>query len=121
MTDSSQTSTLSDDDMLKIINNDGEFSSQEYNIASVFKYNGRRVFYHEIFKNPPKELALAICRVVPNIDINKIDTIIQNTEGISNIRKEYLSKGVIMRYNKILKFAYKKLGNIQSKKSDFTR
>lgn len=112
---------MSDNDMIKIINNEGEFSSQEYNIASVFKYKGKRVFYHEIFKNPPKELADAICRVMPKIDINKISTIIHNTEGISDIRKEYLLKSIAVRYNKILKSAYKKLQNMQSVKLNLSR
>lgn len=47
------------------------FKNIEYNITSCYSMNGKRIFYHEIFKNPPQRLAEAIKRVTPKIDIKK--------------------------------------------------
>jgi len=105
---------ISDEDMEKAMEKEGVFSGLEYNIPSVFKYKGKRVFYHEIFKNPPSELVEAIERVVPNIHIFNISDIINNTEGISAVKKNYLKHSISMRYEKILKPAYRKLQKIKS-------
>lgn len=106
---SSLSPLLSDAEMERLLGKDGELSNKEYNIPSFFSYQGRRIFYHEIFKNPPPELAAAIRRVVPHIDMGKAEQVIQATEGISAIRKHYLSRGIALRYDKILFTAWKKL------------
>ena len=111
---SSLSPLMSDEEMTQTLNQEGNFLSSEYNIPSVFKYKEKRIFYHEIFKNPPKELANAIFRIVPKIDMEKINTIIQNVEGVSNTRKEYLAKSVELRYNKIHKTAYTELSKLQN-------
>ena len=106
---SSLSPLLSDEEMERLLSKDGELSNKEYNTPSFFSYQGRRIFYHEIFKNPPPELAAAIRRVVPHIDMGKTEQVIQATSGISAIRKHYLSRSIALRYDKILLTAWKKL------------
>jgi len=65
--------------------------------------DGKRIFYHEIYKNPPADLIKAIIRIVPNIDIEKIHGIVDATPSISNTRKEYLKQALRMRHEQIIK------------------
>jgi len=106
---SSLSALVDNDEMPQLLNTPGKFKNAEYNIASVYYMNGERVRYHEIFKNPPNELTEAIKRVVPNIDINKINEIIESTEQMPDIRKEYLKKAISIRYEQILSPSLKKI------------
>jgi len=93
---------LSDERMRELLNAPSEFGNEEYNVKSCYSMAGKRVFYHEIFKTPPPELGEAVKRSVPGIDMARIEQIVLGTEGISDIRKEYLIKSLSMRYEKIL-------------------
>jgi len=97
---------LSDEFMKCLIENQTEFKNAEYNTTSCFSYQGKRIFYHEIFKNPPEDLSLAVKRVVPKIDINIINDIISNTPCLPDIRKEYLTRAVNLRYEQIISPAH---------------
>ena len=48
-------------------------------------------------------------RIVPLIDLNKINNIIEQTPEISEIRKEFYEKIIKERYEKILLKAYTKI------------
>lgn len=93
---------LSDDEMRILLDNPTEFKNREFNVTSCYIMNRKRIFYHQIFKDPPLDLISAINRTIPNIDIYKIEDIINSTEMISDVRKEYLNKSINMRYKNIL-------------------
>ena len=95
--------------MEKILASDSLFKSKEFNVASCYSMGGKRIFYHEIFKNPPDDLAEAIQRVTPNIDMAQIHEIVDSTPEISETRKEYLKRAMDMRYEQILLPALKKV------------
>lgn len=99
---------FSDERMRGLLNNPTEFRNEEYNVKSCYSMAGKRIFYHEIFKTPPPELAEAIKRTTPRIDMARIGQIVLSTEGISDIRKEYLIKSLTMRYEQILAPALKR-------------
>lgn len=84
------------------LSNPNLFKDLEYNVASVYSINEKRIFYHEILKNPPEELKKAILRIVPKINMNIIQNIVNNEEGMSDIRKNYLIKALTLRYENIL-------------------
>ncbi|MCL1794490.1 MAG: HipA domain-containing protein [Oscillospiraceae bacterium] len=86
-----------------------EFKNREYNITSCYYMESKRIFYHEIFKNPPNDLAKAAKRTISKIHINKINSIVDSTEQISNIRKEYLRKAIAIRHEQILIPALKRI------------
>ena len=92
----------SDDMMEEMMSSPTVFKNKEFNIASCYFMNGKKVFYHEIFKDPPPDLAEAIKRTIPKIDMNKIYQVIDSVGGISDIRKEYLKAALDMRNNLIL-------------------
>lgn len=100
---------LSDERMAQNLDNAAEFSSAEYNIPSAYTYHGKRVFYHEIFKNPPDGLKQAIQRIVPKVSMRTVEMILNATPGLSDIRKEYLKKAMQFRYDRILAPALKKV------------
>lgn len=85
------------------------FKNREYNVISTLRLNGKKIFYHETYANPPEELKLAMLRVVPNIDLLQIQIIIDETPYISEVDKEYLIKSIVLRFHKIIKPAYNKV------------
>jgi len=93
---------LDDAEMEKLMTAGNLFKNKEFNVVSCYSMDGKRIFYHEIFKNPPIELSEAIKRITPRIDIDQIHRIVDYTPVMSEIRKEYLKKAIDLRYELIL-------------------
>ena len=100
---------LDDTEMIDIMANGTYMKAKEFNVTSCYSIGGKRIFYHEIFKSPTEELAQAVMRTVPKIDIEKIYGIIDSVEQMLDIRKEYIKKAVTLRYEQILLPAMKYL------------
>lgn len=100
---------LDDEEMCDILAKESSFKAREYNITSCYHINGKRIFYHEIFKNPPSELSEAIKRTIPKIDMGKIYAIVDSTACISETRMEYLKRALKMRHEQILLPALKRV------------
>jgi len=98
----------SDEKMKELLANPAAFKNEEYNVISCYSMSNKRIFYHEIYKNPPKALSEAVKRIVPKIDMGKICNIITTTEGMSPVRKEYILKAIAIRYEQILTPALKR-------------
>ena len=98
---------LSENEQIKLMSDSIAFKNSSYKIASVYTMNNKKIFYHEIFKNPPVDLKEAIKSIVPKIDIEKIKEIIASTEGLSKTQKEYYFKDILLRKEEILDKAYK--------------
>ena len=100
----------SDEKKRELLADGNEFKQEEYNLNSVYRMNNKRVLYHEIFKNPPDDLHRAIQRIVPRIKTAsaQIDRLIDSTEGLSGISKEYMKKSLLLRRELILLPALKK-------------
>lgn len=108
---------LVSDEMKEIYLSDEElFKNKEYNISSVLRLNGSKVFYHSIFEKPPTELAGAIKRIGSRINMDNIKELINNTPYMSVIHKEYLIKSVELRHDKIIKPAYNKICKLDMEK-----
>ena len=101
---------VSDREKEELLEDDISFKNTEYNLCSVYRYQGKRVFYHEIFKNPPEDLRQAIQRIVPRIKTAaaQIDNFIDRTEGLSDVSKAYMKKSLMMRRELILLPALKR-------------
>lgn len=104
---SSLSALLSDEEKEANLADETRFKNQEYNVSSTYKMEKKRIFYHEIIKDAPIDLKLAIDRMVPRIHIEKIEEIVKNTEYISELNKEYLIKSINLRYKEILLPAWK--------------
>ena len=93
---------LSDEKMQDLLCDSVSFRNEKYNVRSCYSLNGKKIFYHEIFRSPAAELKEAIMRTVPRTDMERIEQIVSNTDGITASRKEYLIKSLSMRYEQIL-------------------
>jgi len=100
---------LNEEMMEDLLKNSGAFNNEEYNVKSVYSLNGKRIFYQEIFQNPPYELQSALNRLYPKINIEKIHQIIDETEGMSATHKTYMKKAIDLRFRKILTPAFRRL------------
>lgn len=100
---------LSEEEQLKLMSDPISFKSVSYNLASVYTLNNKKIFYHEIFKNPPSDLKDAIKRIVPKINMEKIKEIIYTTEGLKESQKNYYYNDILLRKEQILDKALDKL------------
>lgn len=102
---------LTDEAIAEKINNDEEMDARVFVFpTSAIKINDKKINYFEFISSlENSDCNNAILRVFPRIDFEKIDTIINETPCISEIRKEFYKKILRLRYEKILKFSYDKL------------
>ena len=100
---------LSENEQIKLMSDSIAFKNSSYNIASVYTMNNKKIFYHEIFRNPPVDLKEAIKKIVPKIDMEKIKEIIASTEGLSKTQKEYYFKDILLRKEEILDKSYNEI------------
>ena len=102
---------LTDSRIAEIIDLKDEMDARIYTFPnSALKENDNKINYYDYITSlKNQDCNNALKRIVPLIDINKINEIIEKTEYISDLRKEFYKRIVYERYNKILKFAYEKL------------
>ena len=93
----------------KILANKIEMKNVAYNIKSAYSMNHRRIFYSEIFKNPPRDLKDAILRIAPRIDMGKINAIIDSVPAISNVDKQFFKESIKIRKELIIDKALKNI------------
>ena len=100
-----------DERILEILNNQEEIDRRIYQFpTSHIKLNGRKSSYYEVINSLQfEECNKALKKIVPKIDFDKIDKLIDSIEGISDIRKKFYKTMYRYRYEKILKLALDKL------------
>lgn len=78
--------------------------------ASAIKYEGRKINYFSFISSlENEECNQALRRVYPNIDMKKIEAIVDGTPYISALQKEFYKKILNERYDKILTFSYNRM------------
>lgn len=102
---------LTDDRIAEIIDDEKEIDSRIYVFpTSSIKENDIKINYFEYISSLKNEdCNNALKRIVSLIDLEEIYSIIDSTEVISDIRKEFYKKMIRERYEKILKFSLDKL------------
>lgn len=100
-----------DERLADILKFEDEINQRVYKFpTSHIKMNGRKSSYFEVISSlqyPACNQALA--RIVPRIDFDKINVIIDGVEGISDLRKHFYMTMLQQRYEKILLHAYQRL------------
>ncbi len=109
-------SQLTDDQMENILKNTAELNNRIYNKpTSTITENDKRINYYEYITSlKNKDCNNAILRIVPQIDLNKIEDIIDNMPIISEKRKKFYKTLIKGRYEAILKRPYNILMNVIS-------
>lgn len=102
---------LTDERISEIINDEKEIDSRIYVFpTSSIKENNVKINYYEYISSLKNgDCNEALKRIVPLINLKKINNIIDQTSLISDIRKDFYKKIIKERYNKILKFSLEKL------------
>ena len=102
---------LKDEKIAEIIKNEEEMEARVYIFpTSALKIDDKKInYFNFISKLGNEECNKALLRIVPKINLEAINKIIDNTPAISEIRKEFYKKIIKLRYEKILKYSYEKL------------
>lgn len=100
---------LSDEKMKEILKSEADFKNTVFSIYPVYKYDLKKLTYNEFYLKNIEDLNNALLRIYPKINMEKINSIIDDTPYMSNIRKEFLKKSILFRKENILEKAYKKL------------
>lgn len=93
---------LAYDTKLSLLNDPVKFKNNSYNVMSVYTMNNKRIFYHEVYKNPPEDLKSSILEIVPKINMDKITSIINMTEGLNEVEKRFYLADIKCRKELIL-------------------
>ncbi len=106
---------LNDDARLEeVLNSEEEMKRRVYEFpTSQIQLNGRKTSYYHVINS----LQFAACneavlRICPRVDMGKIRELISETEGLSDIRKEFYGKILQYRFDEILLSAYRRLKNL---------
>lgn len=101
-----------DDEMIKkVLNSKVEMNSRVYDVpTSAILIEGKRGNYYKIITSLQYEgCNQALKRIVPRIDLNKINELIDKTDELNELHKEFLKKILKLRKELILDEAIKKL------------
>lgn len=105
-----------DEALLEVLHSTEEIHRRIYTFpTSHIQLDGKKSSYYDvIFSLRFKECNDALLRIVPRIDLAKINTLIESIEGISDVRKRFYKTMYEQRYSKILLTSYHKLTGTDS-------
>ncbi|MBQ8141913.1 MAG: HipA domain-containing protein [Bacilli bacterium] len=101
-----------DDDLIKkVISSKAEMNARVYDIpTSSILINGKRANYFKVITSLEyKDCNAAIKRIVPRINLEKINDLIDNVEELSQLQRDFLKKILKLRKEILLDSAFKKL------------
>lgn len=101
-----------DDNLIKkVISSKVEMNARVYDVpTSSILINGKRANYYKVITSLKyKDCNEAIKRIVPRISLEKINDLIDNTEELSQLQKDFLKKILKLRKEIILDTAYNQL------------
>ena len=97
--------------MKAVLGNEDELNARIFQFpTSALKLNDRKINYYDFISSiENKDCNDAILRILPKIDIELINSFIDNTPYISDLQKDFYKTYINARYEKILLPTYKKL------------
>jgi len=100
-----------DEKIAAILASEDEINERIYKFpTSHIKIKNHKSSYFEVISSRQFEACNeALKRIVPRIDLNRINTIIDEIEGISELRKQFYKVMLEHRYEKILMHTYRLL------------
>lgn len=102
---------MSDGVIEQLMTDSSLFKNEVFNTHSAMSLNGKRILNHELLANPCNDLKLSILDIVPKVDIDAINNMIEDTPYLSNIRKEFYKEVIKFNKTNMLDKAYKKIVN----------
>lgn len=110
--DSSLFSKIEDENRIKtILEDENELKRKIYEVPiSPIKIDGKNSLYYDVISSLRyEECNAALKRIVERIDLEKIYTLIDNVDFVSDLRKKFYKTIIKERYEKILLVSYKKM------------
>lgn len=100
-----------DEQLLSVLNSEQEIKKRIYQFpTSQIKFHNRKSSYYDIISSLQFEACnQALVRIAERVDMNKINHMIEEIEGITEIRKEFYKTMYQRRFEEILLASYKKL------------
>lgn len=100
-----------DEKIAAVLASEEEINERIYKFpTSHIKIKNHKSSYFEVISSRQFEACNeALKRIVPRIDLNRINTIIDEIEGISELRKQFYKVMLEHRYEKILMYTYRLL------------
>ncbi len=97
--------------MKAVLENEDELNARIFQFpTSAIKLNDRKINYYDFISSPKNEdCNKAILRIFPNIDIEQINSFIDNISYIADLQIDFYKKYIAARYERILLPIYKKL------------
>ncbi|MDY2914130.1 MAG: hypothetical protein SOV58_05865 [Candidatus Enteromonas sp.] len=94
-----------------MISSKAEMNARVYDVpTSSILINGKRANYYKVITSLEyKDCNAAIKRIVPRINLEKINDLIDNTEELSQLQRDFIKKILKLRKEIILDAAFKKL------------
>ena len=102
---------MTDEKLAAVLSSEEEIDQRIYKFpTSHIKVKNRKSSYFEVISSLQFEACNdALKRIVPRIDFNQINTLIDEAERISEVRKRFYKVMQQQRYEKILMYAYRQL------------
>lgn len=90
--------------MRKVLAEEAEMNARVYQFpTSAIKFRHRKLNYYDyLVQTKDSNCREALLRIKDKVDLKKIDSFIEDVEGITDIQKEFYKKYVSERYSKIL-------------------
>ena len=99
--------------MRNVLNNEDELNARIYRFpTSAVKLDGQKINYYDfLMSGEYYDCDEAIVRIVPRIDMEKIEQLINETPYITDLQKDFYKAYINARYEKILLPAYEQVSS----------
>ena len=85
-----------------MLRDETELKNRAYNIYPAYALQGQKIPYHEFYRRNIDGLKRAVVKLAPRMNMDEIDGIIDNTEALTEVRKEFMKRSIRMRYEMII-------------------
>lgn len=104
---------VDESEMKEIMESEAETDKRVYKFpTSQVKLNGKKSSYFEVINSLQfEECNSALCYVMIQLDMSKVDKLIDETPLISDVQREFYKHMLNARYNKILRASFEKLNS----------
>ena len=97
--------------MKAVLENENELNARIFQFpTSAIKLNDKKINYYDFISSMEnKDCNNAILRILPKIDVENINSFINDTPYITDLQKEFYETYIKARYEKVLLPTYRKL------------
>ena len=108
--------------MNKVLSDRSELESRVYTFpTSAVKLNGQKINYYDFLSSTDNvDCVDALNRIIPRIDIEKINTFIDNVPYISDLQKDFYKTYITARWEMIIEPVFEHINELSSNEYDIT-